>query len=891
MRFNSHYFFRNIFLLAALVSSLLLTACGGGGGGGSAPAPATSNVTVTIPGSLLTQPSGNERAATDGSSDYKLKVAAYSEGKKKTDVKIEDRQLTSNGTDYTANVEGLLNAYDYRFIAYYKNTEILSNQISSSELTNGANITLNIDTSYKTLAYDAWLKKSPSNASMKNFKDNSKTAGFSKDADFSKLSLQIGNDSFTVNQYKANLLTVAKGESATIPTSSNSKINIDKISAADNSKTSLYTIVYNLSGGTIAKANPAQYGIASETITLNNPTKAGYNFKGWTGSNGNTPQTTVTIQKGSKENKNYTANWSLISYSITCNLDGGIFAKANPTQYDITSATITLNNPTKDGFNFKGWTGSNGNTPQTTVTIAKGSTGNKEFTANWAKKNILEGSGTADDPFIVATADDLNKLRLINDGSYFKQTKDIDLSSYGSSYDNGSGWLPIPYTDSNNTNIAWNGNYDGNNHKITNLSTERFISGVGLFGRLATDSVISNLNIETSSDGLKGINTIGILAGVSYSKKITNCSVKGRIIGFDNDIGGMVGLSYSQYISDCVGSCTIYVGPSTTVAKPTGKTGGLIGYQLGNSYTISNCKTSTNIESLDELDTVGGMFGCCMGNGLISNCRTTGKVKTTGNVSGGLAGIIDSNVSVKSCVSSTTSMAVGLMAGGFVGINRGTIELSISEAGAGGKGDIGGFAGTNNGNISKCYSTQVALLYSANDSAIISGGFVGQNYSTVSNCYSLGIVTYSLGDSNKFTAYSGAFAGQNMEGAVIDCCYSVGSSECSFKDCGGIAGSNEGTIRNCIALGSSVRAYQNAGRIAGDNTGSISNCYAVSTMTVGNNVPSSEIGSTKINGQSVTASTYQSRSWWINTLGFDSSIWKYSTTNKRMELNNMPSVQ
>ena len=32
MRFNSHYFFRNIFLLAALVSSLLLTACGGGGG-------------------------------------------------------------------------------------------------------------------------------------------------------------------------------------------------------------------------------------------------------------------------------------------------------------------------------------------------------------------------------------------------------------------------------------------------------------------------------------------------------------------------------------------------------------------------------------------------------------------------------------------------------------------------------------------------------------------------------------------------------------------------------------------------------------------------------------------------------------------------------------------
>ena len=76
-------------------------------------------------------------------------------------------------------------------------------------------------------------------------------------------------------------------------------------------------------------------------------------------------------------------------YTITYNLDGGTVAVANPTIYGTGSDTITLNNPTKDGFNFTGWTGSNGNVPQTTVTIAKGSEGNKEYTANWIKKVVM----------------------------------------------------------------------------------------------------------------------------------------------------------------------------------------------------------------------------------------------------------------------------------------------------------------------------------------------------------------------------------------------------------------------------------------------------------------------------------------------------------------------
>lgn len=75
-------------------------------------------------------------------------------------------------------------------------------------------------------------------------------------------------------------------------------------------------------------------------------------------------------------------------YSLTYNLDGGTLSVDNPTEYGIYSPTFTLNNPTKTGFEFIGWTGSNGTTPQLTVTICTGSAGDLEFTANY--EQILE---------------------------------------------------------------------------------------------------------------------------------------------------------------------------------------------------------------------------------------------------------------------------------------------------------------------------------------------------------------------------------------------------------------------------------------------------------------------------------------------------------------------
>ena len=144
-----------------------------------------------------------------------------------------------------------------------------------------------------------------------------------------------------------------------------------------------YTLTYDLAGGSVATANPASYTIESNAITLTNPTREGYTFAGWTGTGLDGATMTVTIAKGSTGNRSYTATWTPITYTLTYDLAGGAVATANPTEYNIESAAITLANPTREGYTFAGWTGTGLDAATTTVTIAKGSTGNRSYTATW----------------------------------------------------------------------------------------------------------------------------------------------------------------------------------------------------------------------------------------------------------------------------------------------------------------------------------------------------------------------------------------------------------------------------------------------------------------------------------------------------------------------------
>ena len=91
--------------------------------------------------------------------------------------------------------------------------------------------------------------------------------------------------------------------------------------AVVNTKLINYTIKYELVGGNLGEGvtNPATYTIETETFTLNNPTRAGYKFKGWaTSENATTGTESITIAKGTTGNKTYYAVWerSLVDLTI-----------------------------------------------------------------------------------------------------------------------------------------------------------------------------------------------------------------------------------------------------------------------------------------------------------------------------------------------------------------------------------------------------------------------------------------------------------------------------------------------------------------------------------------------------------------------------------------------
>lgn len=105
----------------------------------------------------------------------------------------------------------------------------------------------------------------------------------------------------------------------------------------------------------------------------------------------------INLTISDNENKNIiNVYYKVITYNINYNLVGGSLGTndngqeiTNPITYTVKTEDIILNNPEKAGYIFEGWTGSNGNVPNIGVKIQQGSTGNKEFIANWIAKTDI----------------------------------------------------------------------------------------------------------------------------------------------------------------------------------------------------------------------------------------------------------------------------------------------------------------------------------------------------------------------------------------------------------------------------------------------------------------------------------------------------------------------
>lgn len=114
-----------------------------------------------------------------------------------------------------------------------------------------------------------------------------------------------------------------------------------------------YTLQYDLAGGSVASANKSSYTVLDDEIAVQNPTRFGYTFLGWTYEGQTTPKKNAAIPAHSVGDYHFKANWVGNPHVITLELAGGTAAQ-NAVQV-VFGSPYTLPTPSRTGYTFGGW--------------------------------------------------------------------------------------------------------------------------------------------------------------------------------------------------------------------------------------------------------------------------------------------------------------------------------------------------------------------------------------------------------------------------------------------------------------------------------------------------------------------------------------------------------
>ena len=279
------------------------------------------------------------------------------------------------------------------------------------------------------------------------------------------------------------------------------------------------------------------------------------------------------------------------------------------------------------------------------------------------------GTGTSEDPYQIATAEQLDAIRN-NLGASYVLVNDIDLSNYGN-------WVPIGWSFDPNPSpysTFFNGTLDGQNHSISNLtinydafaadSSNPCPNRLGLFykihaklgnfgdgcGWVRIGGIVKNLNLDNInfSTTTEPLPRSGGIAGYTLGRVlISNCNVSGSIsdsatTGNSSTLGGLCGyIDYDELsddipeLSDCTSSVSITVSRTSPQAGEAGDVtcGGIV----GSSSHFSNISNGINYGSI----TVSGLpfFRCVVGGivgkfleGSIDKCVNYGTLSVEDSV-------------------------------------------------------------------------------------------------------------------------------------------------------------------------------------------------------------------------------------------------------------------
>lgn len=233
--------------------------------------------------------------------------------------------------------------------------------------------------------------------------------------------------------------------------------------------------------------------------------------------------------------------------------------------------------------------------PDYDIARPKGIAENFEIDPIEPPKAFENGSGTEDDPYQIANADDLANLANISqtdsfEGVYFELTADIILTGENNH-------API-----GNWTYAFGGVFDGGNHTISGLHMSANGDGYGFFAAIQGGAVIKNLAFVDATVIATGAGATGILVGQTNRGSgddiyIENVYVEGSVTANGTEVAGIIGNLSDSNSSYTAG--TVYVNKTTFVGSVSGTdvVAGIIGNIRNVMVEVTNCLVNADIEA------------------------------------------------------------------------------------------------------------------------------------------------------------------------------------------------------------------------------------------------------------------------------------------------------
>lgn len=292
----------------------------------------------------------------------------------------------------------------------------------------------------------------------------------------------------------------------------------------------------------------------------------------------------------------------------------------------------------------------------------------------------LEGAGTAQSPYLIATASDLiyvavatnnyNKdttsgQKAAANAAHYKMTADIDLF--------GVDWYGIgdPW------GTTFSGTFDGDGHVIYNFKLAGDQAINGLFRKTSAGAVIKNVGIASGASVVTATskahlgNLIGLAVGtLTVSNCFNAASLEANVsTGDASFFGGLVGhleSGASTKITDCwnTGDITLTMDSAKNVGV-----GGMVG-RLNDAFSMEACYSICDIKvgSVKEWDGIGSLIGKPGAGGKewsVTDCSVGGTLTVTTAVNnneftGLLVGDISGTPTWSNCTYSVTGTKNGV---------------------------------------------------------------------------------------------------------------------------------------------------------------------------------------------------------------------------------------